>query len=68
MPFEHLSPADQAAVEALFRSGGQSASANAPHEFRYRITRTTATGPQTVEAPEGAVPAALRAIVKDELN
>ncbi|HEY2358796.1 MAG TPA: protealysin inhibitor emfourin [Phenylobacterium sp.] len=68
MPFEHLSAADQAAVEALFTSGGQPASVNAPHEFRYRITRTTPTGPQTIEAPEAAVPPALRAIVKDELN
>jgi hypothetical protein len=67
-PFESLSAADQAAVEALFQAGGQPASANAPHEFRYRITRTTATGPQTIEAPEAAVPAALRDSVRDELQ
>jgi hypothetical protein len=68
LPFESLSPADQATVEALFRSGGQSASSLAPHEFRYRITRTTASGPQTIEAAESQVPPAVRNSVKDELQ
>lgn len=69
MAFEGLSPADQTAVEALFRSHGQLAAAAAvPDGFRYRITRTAAAGAETVEAPEAAVPAALRDSVKDELR
>lgn len=70
MAFEGLSPADQTAVEALFRSQGQLAAAAAavPDGFRYRITRTAAAGAETVEAPEAAVPAALRDSVKDELR
>lgn len=68
MAFEGLSPADQTAVEALFRSHGQLAAAAVPDGFRYRITRTAAAGAETVEAPEAAVPAALRDSVKDELR
>jgi emfourin len=35
--------------------------------FRYRITRQTGKGPQTVEVHEDAVPEAVRACVVDEL-
>ena len=61
----HLAPADRKAVEALFDAppgGGQT-----PDAFRYRLTRETAHGPQTIEVPERHVPVAVRAIVKDEL-
>jgi hypothetical protein len=67
-PFESLSAADQAAVEALFASHGASTAPPVPDGFRYRITRTTPSGPESVEAPEAAVPAALKAVVKDELQ
>jgi hypothetical protein len=65
---ETLSPADQAAVEALFRSGGRTGAPPVPDGFRYRLTRTTPKGPETIEAPEAAVPAALRDAVKDEFQ
>ena len=65
--FDSLSQADQAAVEALFKSGGTGA-AGMPDEFRYRIVRTTSAGSETVEAPASAVPAALQNSVKDELQ
>jgi len=35
--------------------------------FRYRLTRQTEKGPQTVEVHEDAVPQAVRACVVDEL-
>jgi hypothetical protein len=62
-----LSAADRRAVDALFQSGGGAAPHGAADEFRYRISRTTPGGTETVEAPEGHVPAALAACVKDEL-
>ena len=61
-----LSAADQKVVEALFQSGGASAPAKGADYFRFRISRTTAAGTQTVEAPESRVPAALASCVKDE--
>jgi emfourin len=62
---DDLVPADRKTVNALFDAppGG----ANPPDAFRYRLTRQTAHGPQTVEVPEQHVPVAVRAIVKDEL-
>jgi hypothetical protein len=39
-----------------------------PDGFRYRITRQTSKGPQTVEVPENSVPTALKNCVKDELE
>lgn len=67
--FSALSPADQAAVEGLFKalSGKAPPPAAHPDGFRYRITRQTASGPQSIEAPEDAVPAALKNAVKDQL-
>ena len=63
-----LSAADRKAVDALFASGGKAANPNAPGQFRYRITRAGPKGPQTIEAPEPAVPAALIAAVRDTLE
>jgi hypothetical protein len=61
-----LSAADQKAVDELFRSGGAADSRGADG-FRFRISRTTAAGTETVEASEANVPAALASCVKDEL-
>ena len=67
MALSELSPADRAAIDALFdRKGG--ADSHMPDGFRYRITRQTAAGPQTIEVPESKVPAALRESVKDVLE
>ena len=65
-----LSPADRQAVESLFadpqkRMPAQPGEADA---FRYRITRQTAAGTQTIEVPGHAVPAALRDSVRDVLE
>ena len=62
-----LSPADRHAVDALFDSKAMPAP-GMPDAFRYRITRETPKGPQTVEVPEDHVPLSLRNRVKDELD
>ena len=60
-----LSPEEQKAVNALFRSATAELSRSAD-SFRYRISRTTAAGTETVEVPEDHVPNALASCVKDE--
>ena len=63
-----LSAADQALVEALFQKpAGQQKPGLERDAFRYRITRTKDGKEQTVEAPEAAVPQALKACVSDKL-
>ena len=61
-----LSPADQKAVELLFETGGAAGPAKGADGFRFRISRTTADGAETVEAHEGQLPDALASCVKDE--
>ena len=61
-----LSDADQKAVDSLFRTGGGSAPEKGADYFRFRISRATATGTETVEVSESSVPAALSSCVKDE--
>ncbi|HEY4079903.1 MAG TPA: protealysin inhibitor emfourin [Burkholderiaceae bacterium] len=65
-----LSARDQQAVHALFAqpsSSSRPAPPSHPDGFRYRLTRQTPQGPQSVEVPEAHVPEAVRAVVKDEL-
>ena len=63
---EALSPADQKAVDELFESGGAVEPPKGADSFRFRISRTTADGAETVEAHEGQLPEALTSSVKDE--
>ena len=65
-----LSPVDRQAVESLFADPqqGMPAQPGEADAFRYRITRQTAAGPQTIEVPGNAVPAALRDSVRDVLE
>ena len=67
MALSELSVADRAAVDALFASKG-GAAAPMPDGFRYRITRQTAGGAQTIEVAESKVPAAVRDSVRDVLT
>jgi hypothetical protein len=63
-----LSIADVKTVEALFLAGNKATGARVVNDgFIYRITRSTAHGDETVEAPESLVPRALINCVKDEL-
>ena len=62
-----LSTEEQQAVEALFKSHGKAKATAMRDGFRYRISRATSGGTETVEAPEAAVPDALARCVKDEI-
>jgi hypothetical protein len=61
-----LSDDDQKTVDSLFRTRGASARHAEADAFRFRISRTTAAGTETVEASEADVPAAIASCVKDE--
>ena len=67
MALSELSHADRSALDALF-VGTARAESKVADGFRYRITRETATGTQTIEAPEADVPLALRNSVRDVLR
>jgi hypothetical protein len=60
-----LSQADRAAIDALFRNPPRAAASAVRDAFRYRISRDGASGAETVEVPEAAMPAAVAACVKD---
>ncbi|TBB15615.1 hypothetical protein ELH51_36405 (plasmid) [Rhizobium ruizarguesonis] len=64
----HLTKDEQAAVDALFSGGDNTGEPASADEFRYRITRETAEGADTIEVPESVVPPALAAAVKDEIQ
>lgn len=62
-----LSPAERSALEAFF-DGKDTPAPPMPDAFRYRITRQTPKGSQTIEIPEDRVPTVIRNSVKDELE
>jgi hypothetical protein len=62
-----LSAAERKAVEALFDDKAKP-QAPMPDGFRYRITRHTPKGPQTVEVAGHRVPLALQNSIVDELD
>ena len=62
-----LSAADQRTVEALFAAGGRRLPATARDTLRYRLSRTTPAGTETVEADEADVPDPIARCVRDEL-
>ena len=65
-----LSEHDRNAIEALFgnRDPQSARKDEMRDEFRYRITRVTTAGAQTIEVPERHVPEAVRACVIDRLE
>lgn len=63
-----LSKTDQAIVEKLFDGGSKAPTPGSADMFRYRITRPTPKGAQTIEVPESLVPAPLANSVKDTLE
>jgi hypothetical protein len=67
VPLSELSPSDRRALDALFESKAKAVSPM-PDCFRYRITRQTPQGPQTIEVPEDLVPLVLRNCVKDDFE
>jgi len=62
-----LPTAEAKAVEALFQTQGRAEDSQVRDGFRYRISRITPAGTETIEAPESAVPSMLMQCVKDEL-
>jgi hypothetical protein len=62
-----LSDSDKRTVEELFHSPGRAKASQTRDEFRYRISRSTPAGTETVEIPESLVPRMLTQCVKDEL-
>ena len=61
-----LSAADAKAVEALFQQLGKATDSLVRDGFRYRLSRRTPAGTETIEVPESAVPATVMQCVKDE--
>ena len=63
-----LSDSDKKAVEELFCSlpSKDKAKPQSPDAFRYRISRDTPAGTETVEVPESLVPKTLTQSVRDE--
>lgn len=62
-----LSDKDRTALDALFDKSYRPG-APKPDVFRYRITRKTARGKQSVEVPEDDVPKVLQDSVRDVLE
>ncbi len=61
-----LSPSDQKAVDSLFESGSVAEPSREADSFRFRISRTTPAGTETIEAHEGQLPEAVASCVKDD--
>ena len=62
-----LSAAERQAVEALFGVRTSARPPAQPDGFSYRISRTGKSGPETVQVPEVALPAAVIRCVRDDL-
>lgn len=65
---DQLSAGDRAAVDALFTRYRDTSPAPRPDAFRYKISRGSGAGAETVEVPEGALPVAITGAVVDELT
>ncbi len=61
-----LTKRDLLAVDSLFDSPSESKTPAVADGFRFRISRVTAAGTETVEVPESSVPATLASCVKDD--
>lgn len=64
---ENLSDDDKKTIEDLFRSSGTPGESLARDVFRYRISRMTPNGMESIEADEESVPVAVRKSVRDEI-
>ena len=64
----NLPAADLATVDRLFAQGSRPATRGSGDMFRYRITRRKDGKTESIEVPEGLLPEALKASVKDTLK
>lgn len=62
-----LSTPEKEGLEKLFQAGGKSNPGQTRDGFRYRISRSTSAGTETIEVHESAVPKAVVDCVRDEL-
>lgn len=58
---------ERKALDSLFHGKPKSGPRGAADMFRYRITRTTESGEESVEVPESRMHPALASCVKDEI-
>jgi hypothetical protein len=64
---KELTAKEQKQVDSLFERQGDWEPGEGADGFRFRISRTTEAGTETIEAPEASVPAAIASCVKDEI-
>jgi hypothetical protein len=64
---DKLSEKDKKTVEDLFASQGKVKKKLAMDTFRYRISRMTSEGIESVEESEEKIPGAIKQTVKDEI-
>ncbi|MCX5959846.1 MAG: hypothetical protein NT053_08455 [Cyanobacteria bacterium] len=68
LKLDALSPDDRQAIDGLFQAPPIPKALSLKRDaFRYRITRETPTGSESIEVPEQMVPESLRSSVRDEL-
>lgn len=68
LKLDTLSPRDRKVVDGLFQAPPIPKTPSQERDaFRYRITRETSTGSETIEVPEQLVPESIRSSVCDEL-
>ena len=64
---EKLSKEDKNTVENLFQSKRSLETSKGVDTFKYRVSRMTSNGMQSVEADESEIPNALKQCVRDEI-
>ena len=64
---DKLSKQDKKILDELFKSQSKGTESLTRDGFRYKITRITSNGTETIEVNESDVPIALARCVKDEL-
>ncbi|MBE5322282.1 hypothetical protein IM793_24245 [Pedobacter sp. MR2016-19] len=62
-----LSLNDKRAIEDLFAFSNTSNGSLSPDTFRYKISRTTSKGTESIEASEDMVPNLIKQSVKDQI-
>ena len=64
---DELSNEDKKAVEELFRPHGKTKASLETDTFRYKISRVTSKGVESIEADEKKIPDAIKQCLKDEI-
>lgn len=68
LKLDALSPRDRKAIDGLFQASPMPKATHFERDaLRYRITRETSAGSESIEVPEQMVPESIRSTVRDEL-